>query len=136
MSTISNTDNVIDSRDVIARIKELYDELLDYYSDYELNCEVECDDVDTFEDWLDLEDCYRDEKDEYIALTKLAKQGEDSPDWSYGERIAFIAACLCNNSRIDTYEFTVCIDQSATRIARIDGSVGLDKRLDRLHIFF
>lgn len=88
MSTnFDNTDNVIDSRDVIARVEELYDELHDWYSDYVLECEEERTDRGSFEDWLDLEDCYRDEKDEYLILVKLAKQCEDSPDWSYGETL-------------------------------------------------
>lgn len=88
MSTnFDNTNDVIDSRDVIARIEELYDELHEYYSAYVLECEEERIDGGSFEDWLDLEDCYRDEKDEYLILVKLAKQGEDSSDWSYGETL-------------------------------------------------
>ena len=86
---IGNCEDVIDSRDVIARIEELYDELHDEYSDYMLEQEhtpTGIDDV-SFDDWLDLEDHLRDEKDEYLSLVKLAKQGEDSPDWSYGETL-------------------------------------------------
>lgn len=82
-----NTTDVIDSRYVIDRIEELYDELHDEYSDYVLECEEEKIDGGSFEDWLDLEDHLRDEKDEYLSLVKLAKQGEDSPDWSYGETL-------------------------------------------------
>lgn len=82
-----STTDVIDSRYVIDRIEELYDELHDSYSDYVLECEKEKYDGGSFEDWLDLEDCDRDKKDEYLSLVNLAKQGEASPDWSYGETL-------------------------------------------------
>lgn len=54
---ISNADDVIDSRDVIERIKQL----------------------DGTEDG--------DEKTELAALVALAEEGESSPDWSYGETL-------------------------------------------------
>ena len=87
MRTISNSDDVIDSRDIISRIEELYDDLHDYYSDYVLECEEDKTDGGSFDDWLDLEDCYRDEKDEYLILAKLASEASDSPDWTYGETL-------------------------------------------------
>ena len=59
-NAISNTDNTIDSRDVIARIEELR----------------------AFEE---LED---EQKEELLALETLAEQGEDyAPDWKYGAQL-------------------------------------------------
>lgn len=57
MNTISNTDDVIDSRDVIARIEEL-------------------------EEYQD-----RDEQEELAALKALASQCEGYGDWQYGETL-------------------------------------------------
>lgn len=66
MREIDNTENIIDSRDVIARIKELRDELGD--------------------DELD-----RDEREELAnelaSFENLAEQAEASPDWNYGETL-------------------------------------------------
>lgn len=63
-STISNSDDMIDSRDVIARIEEL-----------------ESSQVDDPGSWT-LED-----HDELMALRELASDGEDSPDWTHGETL-------------------------------------------------
>lgn len=63
-NTISNSDDVIDSRDVIARIEEL-----------------EALQVDDAENWT-LED-----HDELMALRELASDGEDSPGWVHGESL-------------------------------------------------
>lgn len=58
-NAISNTDNTIDSRDVITRIEEL--RALD-----------------------ELED---EEKEELLTLETLAEQAESFPDWTYGETL-------------------------------------------------
>lgn len=62
-NTISNSDDVIDSRDVIARIEELESELKSS--------------PDTFEDQYEL-----------TALKSLADEAEKyAPDWHYGETL-------------------------------------------------
>ena len=62
-----NTDDVIDSRDVIARIEEL---------------RTERDEVDTFAAWDASE-----AGDELRALEALADKASSSPDWEYGETL-------------------------------------------------
>lgn len=62
---ISNTDDIIDSRDVIARIDDLESELADTHDD------AESDDV------LDM-------RAELAALQSLADEASVSPDWKYG----------------------------------------------------
>jgi hypothetical protein len=67
--TISNTDDTIDSRDVIARIEQLTDAM---------------EELNTAEGEM-LSD---DDRDELYALKTLAKQGEDyAPDWESGETL-------------------------------------------------
>jgi antirestriction protein len=66
---ISNRDDVIDSRDVIARIEELEAELADAHDDSEQN------------DVLDM-------RAELEALQALATEGADyAPDWEHGETL-------------------------------------------------
>lgn len=70
---IDNTCDVIDSRDVIARIEEIADEL-------------RTDDRVIVADELD--DDERELWDELQALSALAEQGADyAPDWEYGETL-------------------------------------------------
>lgn len=71
MSTepITHWDDVIDSRDVIARIEELSSRRLD-------------DDDNIVPDALD-----DDELAELDALTELAREGAGSSDWEYGETL-------------------------------------------------
>jgi hypothetical protein len=57
---IRNTDDVIDSRDVIERIAEL-------------------------QSILDDGESLGDDRDEYMALTILAEEGQGYADWEYGE---------------------------------------------------
>lgn len=59
---ISNSDDIIDSRDVIARIEELRDMAEDDSAD-------------------------ADERLELIALEKLASEGESLSDWEHGEAL-------------------------------------------------
>ena len=67
--TISNTDSVIDSRDIIERIEDLEDELLDCTD------EAEAREADLLEEWQELK-----------VLQAVAVQGEQyAPDWNYGE---------------------------------------------------
>jgi hypothetical protein len=64
--SIDNTEDIIDSRDVIARIEEL---------------EGEKAGADTLDmDWGEIDA-------ELATLRKLAEQGEGSPDWPHGEAL-------------------------------------------------
>lgn len=76
---ISNSEDVIDSRDVIARIEELKD------------------DQETYDDrdiWAQM---YPDEAEELEALEKLAEEGEnDAAEWEDG-------AILVRDSHFETY---------------------------------
>ncbi len=64
MIDVSNTEDIMDSRDVIARIEELESEY----------------DAETFEDNLD-----EDERDELLALKTLAEEAENCCSWADGE---------------------------------------------------
>ncbi len=76
--TISNTDDIIDSRDVIARIEELEER---FRCDCDPVGEVHAAECNCMADALD-----SDEEQELGILRDLAKQGEDyAPDWEYGE---------------------------------------------------
>ncbi len=71
-NAISNTDNVIDSRDIITRIEELEETLA---GDYVLDGAYSVESTDTI-------------KKELIALKALAEQGEKyAPDWKYGAQL-------------------------------------------------
>jgi hypothetical protein len=84
---ISNSDDVIDSRDIIARIEELESGLQEGYD------KEESEDKPTFEDWLDEIICNGDydfpvdDAKEYQILKSLADEAEGSPDWTYGETL-------------------------------------------------
>ena len=68
---ISNTDSVIDSRDIIKRIEDLKDELLDCTD------EAEAREADLLEEWQELK-----------VLQAVAAEGEQyAPDWSCGETL-------------------------------------------------
>lgn len=69
MITISNMDDVIDSRDVIERLEELESELEDFLEENESNTEKDFPDVE-----------------ELISLRKLANEAEQhSSDWEHGK---------------------------------------------------
>ena len=80
-TTIENTEDVIDSRDVIARIDELTDQLEAEHEAQETTL--------SFEYWLQDENNSQNPDDitEYRALLALADEAEDSPDWIYGETL-------------------------------------------------
>lgn len=69
-------DNVIDSRDIIARLEELQEELDDLESENENGSMDEA-----IREWHD------DNDDEYIPLVKLVKECESCADWQYGETL-------------------------------------------------
>ena len=71
-NAISNLDDTIDSRDVIARIEEVEETLA---GNYVLDGAYSVESTDTI-------------KKELIALKALAEQGEDyAPDWEYGAQL-------------------------------------------------
>ena len=75
MADVNNTQDVLDSRDVIARIDELSDELDGGAID---------DETSTF--MVDGVDC-DEEHEELEALKALAEEASGSPDWQYGETL-------------------------------------------------
>jgi len=92
--TISNTDNIIDSRDVITRVDELESELQDTHE--EAVKEWDDDDADVrgpqpspdFDTWLEARADEDDDARELLALRALAAEGEDyAPDWRHGEAL-------------------------------------------------
>lgn len=109
MKTISNTDNVIDSRDIIKQIDELtgdfqalvddieaaetdeeremaFDDLATWLIGHtEIVPDLEALDGITFDDvsdWAESDDAH-----ELKALLALADEADCSPDWSYGETL-------------------------------------------------
>lgn len=68
---ISNSDDVIDSRDVIKRISDLEDHFTEEHPEEKLDAQAK--------------DCA--ECQELIALRALAEEGEGSPDWPHGETL-------------------------------------------------
>ena len=80
---ITNSDDVIDSRDVIARIEELEDLIEDEDQD-ELN----------------------DEREELQTLRELAEEASSTPDWPYGET-------LIRDSYFTEYAEELCKDIGA-----------------------
>jgi hypothetical protein len=99
----SNSDDLIDSRDVIKRIEELegfrddlqqaIDDAKNRLADYDNDDEIGEDDVREAEAALSqaraeldawLQD---DEVDELRILQELADEGESSPDWTHGETL-------------------------------------------------
>jgi hypothetical protein len=81
MSTeeITNTEDVIDSRDIIARLEYLEDEMECYAEDEELQ-ELDFDHSTKWEEWEYI--------DEYKALKALADEADGYvADWQYGEAL-------------------------------------------------
>lgn len=84
MTDISNTDDMIDSRDVIARIGELTDELETARAD-------QGGETESFEEWLaavlrDSAEPFHDEARELASLKTLADEASGyAADWQYGE---------------------------------------------------
>ena len=81
---ICNTDDVIDSRDVIARIEELEGER----DSFEIDAEI-LDEPDTIGN-VEVEWAIQNEDDakELKTLTELAEEAEDyASDWRYGETL-------------------------------------------------
>ena len=102
---VSNTDNVIDSRDVIARIEELEEERQDLVDELDSAKESRADAEDPTSALADdtaeltelenavnlaedaITDWDEDNADELKALKNLAEEAGSSPDWEYGESL-------------------------------------------------
>lgn len=80
--SISNTDSVIDSRDVIARIEELRQERDGYGIDSSTDGLYECDTPASRAAWAEDNS---DDADELAALEALADEAEGYGDWTHGE---------------------------------------------------
>ena len=82
--TISNNDDMIDSRNVIARIAELEAEQQEF-TDVINDPDRDTDEIGTakvrLEDWCD------ENENELDALLNLQEEAADSPDWPYGETL-------------------------------------------------
>lgn len=77
--TIDNSEDIIDSRDVIARIEELENERDDYTAPNK----------DGYQTMIGADWAVDNPEDaaELAALQSLAKEAECAPDWSYGETL-------------------------------------------------
>lgn len=105
---ITNNENIIDSRDIIARIehlREYLDALVDAVTDSDnseddettrqqlaewLECEMEQlpENIEKVRTGKDCKECFgSDDAKELLALEALASECEGSPDWTYGETI-------------------------------------------------
>ena len=83
---ISNSADIIDSRDIIARIEEL--EADEESLDEAQKERDECSDEDTNEALEIAKDDFDDDaKDELKALRDLAEEASGSPDWEHGEQL-------------------------------------------------
>lgn len=88
--TISNQDDVIDSRDLIARIEELEAELLTEFNDHsnavegQEDEEVDADNV-RFINWV--EETENENTREYLALKAFAAEASQASDYGHGETL-------------------------------------------------
>ncbi|SRR6266404_5842693 len=83
---ISNHDDIIDSRDVIARIAELEAELEAAYEEYCDGTKEAGGEPLTQNQWMEMEDFWDDT--ELTALQSLQEEAEGyAPDWCYGAQL-------------------------------------------------
>ena len=78
---INNSEDILDSRDIIERIEELEGEQSDLLDGAACPEDLPEEEREAFKEW---EADYSEELDN---LRKLAEQGEGSPDWPYGETL-------------------------------------------------
>lgn len=109
---ISNSDDVIDSRDIIARIEELESEQTDLQAtidetqgDYDRDQTEDCAD-ELAAARLSLREWNEENNAELNALRDLASQGEGYSDWKYG-------ATLIRDSHFKTYAMDLADDIGA-----------------------
>ena len=78
---INNFADILDSRDIIERIEELEGEQSDLLDGMTCPEDLPEEEREAFQAWED------ENGEELDDLRKLAEQGEDSPDWEYGETL-------------------------------------------------
>lgn len=111
MTDIRNTDDIIDSRDIIARIEELTSERDSFVIGAPDGSETPAPDQ-----WAEE---YPEEAEELAILERLAAQGEQyADDWSYGET-------LIHDDYFETY---------AEQLADDIGAIDRDARWPLTHI--
>ena len=102
--TISNQDDMIDSRDIIERIEELEAMRQSWIDERDLNGILNHD-MSPETEW---HNNHGEEGDELNALLELAKVGEDYlPDWAYG--IGLIRDSYFNEYAMDLAEELGCL---------------------------
>jgi len=118
-TAISNADDLIDSRDVIARIEQLADDLTAIYeAEVPTTDEAEEERATTFDQWLaatidNADHASQDDATEYRALMALADEAEGyAADWRHGETLIR-----------DSY-FKEYAEQLADDIGAIDAKAG------------
>ena len=79
---ITGQENIIDSRDIIARQEYLESFLIDSYNDTQEDDESHVSSIDDLEEWA--EEIFNNEFEEYKALTDLILDCEGYGDWDYG----------------------------------------------------
>ena len=85
-NTIDNTQDIIDSRDIIARIEGLETELADAHEGDGTTDKPE------LEDWIEQASkseaaAFHEEAKELLILRKVAEEASTSADWEYGETL-------------------------------------------------
>lgn len=96
---VDNSQDVIDSRDVITRIEELENILGAEHETY-----IEAGGELDFDEWMESEpDHLSDEIQEFKTLEKLVEDASGSPDWEYGE-------VLIRDSYFTDYAEELCKD--------------------------
>ena len=106
MREISNTDNIIDSRDVIARFEELEGErdALQEAVDEAREALEEGEKLDLFDAEKELDEWNSENEEEYEALKSLCEDGESyASDWSFG-------ATLIHEDYFTDYAEQLCRD--------------------------
>jgi hypothetical protein len=110
---ISNTADILDSRDIISRIEELESELSDAYDAHMIERAEEQREPITFEQWLTfnadrLDFALQSEAIELQVLRAVASQGEGYGDWEHGET-------LIRESYFETYARELADDIGAVK---------------------
>lgn len=114
--TIDNTQDILDSRDIIARIEELESELMDARDHYGVlwdeddEKQSQCSRDQYVAD--SMAEYHADEIAELASLKHLAEQAESSSDWIYGE--ALIRESYFTDYARDLAEDIGAIDENAT----------------------
>jgi hypothetical protein len=104
-ATIDNTQDVIDSRDIIARVEELTQQLQDEHADTFDDDHDYDPDADKFTEWLEdqVGEHGNAEAQELITLNQLVEDASRADDWEYG-------ATLIHENYFTEYTEELCKD--------------------------